>query len=300
MSDTLEAMSPGIPTRLVQLTHPDEGRRAAVVYGNELHLLATYRSIYSFALAAVETGWKLRDLLSTDLSGIVLDYEEIYALATPWRFLPCFDHPDEPARCLVSAAGSGSELRDTWSYKGSGTSLVGHGELLAAPGLSGAAGGLAGVYVIGSGGAPRRVGITLGHCARSIAIGPELVVDATLPKLDGMTKVMRAGREIAAWPISGGGVPLPLALAAIEPDHFQCAGHRRPGDAHIHFFGERLFGEHLLGEHSSGAQSFSSRPPLAVEEGDEVEIRIEDLGKPLRNPIQLEQLVRHRVAAVPL
>src|ERR1700722_19436755 len=111
---TLGKMSPGIPTRLVQLRHPDEGRRAAVVYDNELHLLATYRSIYSFARAAIDTGWKLRDLLSTDLSGIVLGYDEIYELETPWRFLPSFDHPIEPGRCLVSAAGA------EWRYLGSG------------------------------------------------------------------------------------------------------------------------------------------------------------------------------------
>src|SRR5258708_27213928 len=93
-------------TRLVQLSHPDEGRRAALVYGNELHLLATYRSVYSFALAAIVTRWKLRELLSTDLSGIVLDYAEVYSLTTPWRFLASFVHPVEPGRCLVSAAGA--------------------------------------------------------------------------------------------------------------------------------------------------------------------------------------------------
>src|SRR6266700_3191920 len=98
-------MSAGISTRLVQLTHPEEGRRAALVYGNNLHLLATYRSVYSFAMAALDTGWKLRDVLSTDLSGIELDYDEVYQLATPWRFLPSFDHPSEPGACLVSQAG---------------------------------------------------------------------------------------------------------------------------------------------------------------------------------------------------
>ena len=100
----LVPVSAGIPTRLVQLEHPDEGRRAALVYENELHLLATYRSLYSFAQAAIETGWRLRDLLSTDLSGIVLDYEKVYRLETPWRFRPCFDYPEEPGRCLVSSA----------------------------------------------------------------------------------------------------------------------------------------------------------------------------------------------------
>src|SRR5580698_10496013 len=149
-------MSPGHPTRLVQLSHPDEGRRAALVYDNELHLLATYRSVYSLAVAAIETGWKLRELLSTDLSGIVLDYTEIYSLATPWRFLPSFDHPIEPGRCLVSAAGA------DWTYKGSGASLYGHGEQLSVSpsGAPQALGELAAVYVIGPDGAPRRVGVT--------------------------------------------------------------------------------------------------------------------------------------------
>src|SRR3954468_9719500 len=75
---TLKSMSSGISTRLVQLTHPEEGRRAALVYSNELHLLATYRSVYSFAMTALATGWRLREMLSTDLSGIVLDYDAVH------------------------------------------------------------------------------------------------------------------------------------------------------------------------------------------------------------------------------
>src|SRR6266851_3876796 len=117
-------MSRDIPTRLVQLTHPDEGRRAALVYEDELHLLATYRSVYSFAIAALETGWKLRDLLSMDLSGIVLDYGEVHALRTPWRFLPAFDDGEQPGRCLVSALLP----EGGWQYKGSGDCLLGHGD----------------------------------------------------------------------------------------------------------------------------------------------------------------------------
>jgi hypothetical protein len=258
---------------LVQLIHPEEGRRAALVYDNELHLLATYRSLYSFALAAIETGWKLRELLSTDLSGIVLDYAEIYSLATPWRFLPSFDHPVEPARCLVSAAGA------EWRYKGSGASLHGHGEHLP-PAL----GDLAAVYVIGPEGVPRRVGITPGNSSRSSAVGPELILEADLPRVSGRIKVMRAGREVWSEIISGGEAPLLLALASIEPDLFEAAD-LRPGDACVHFFGGRLFG---------------SRHGLAVEDGDEAVVEFEGLGEALRNPIRIEQPTARRVAAVPL
>jgi hypothetical protein len=268
-------MSPGTPTRLVQLSHPEEGRRAALVYDNELHLLATYRSIYSFALAAIDTGWRLRELLSTDLSGIVLDYSEIYALSTPWRFLPSFDHPVEPGRCLVSSAGV------EWTYKGSGASLCGHGEQLP-PALP----DLAAVYVIGPAGAPRRVGITPGNNSRTCAIGPELTLDADLPRVTGRVKVMRAGREASSETLSSGEAPLLLALASIEPDLFDAADLRRPGDALVHFFGARLFG---------------AQRGIAAEDGEEAVVEFEGLGEALRNPIRrIEQPAARRLSAVPL
>lgn len=272
-------MSPGIPTRLVQLNHPDEGRRSALVYDNELHLLATYRSVYAFAMAAIDTGWKLRELLSTDLSGIVLDYAEIYSLATPWRFLPSFDHPVEPGRCLVSAAGA------EWTYKGSGASLYGHAEQLPLSPSGVVPGELAAVYVIGPDGAPRRVGVTPGNSARGSAIGPELTLDADLPHVAGSVKLIRAGREVWSEKVSSGEAPLLLALSAIEPDLFEAADHRQPGDAHVHFFGARLFGNH---------------PGIAAEDGDEAVVEFQGLGKALRNPIRMEQPAARRVAAVPL
>src|ERR1051326_1240503 len=112
-------MARDISTRLVQLTHPEEGRRAALVHDNELHLLASYRSVYSFALAALDLGWKLRDLLSTDLSGIVLNYDDVYELRTAWRFLPAFDDPLQPGRCLVSALVRDNGSEPAWQYHGS-------------------------------------------------------------------------------------------------------------------------------------------------------------------------------------
>ena len=78
--------------------------------GDELCLLATFRTVYAFATAAIETGQELRDLLSTDLSGIVLDYQEVYALKSAWRFLPSFDHPQEPGRCLVSGCANAHDI----------------------------------------------------------------------------------------------------------------------------------------------------------------------------------------------
>lgn len=268
-------MSSGISTRLVQLHHPDEGRRAALVYGNQLHLLASYRSVYSFAMAALESGWKLRDALSTDLSGVELDYSAVYELATPWRFLPSFDHPSEPGRCLVSAAGP------PWQYLGSGACLRGHGDSISDAGC----GDLAAVYVIGRDGAPRRVGVALGQSSRCSVLGPELTLDADLARVDSTVKVMRAGREVWSRSLSGGDAPLAWALASVEPDYFEAAGSRRYGDAHVHFFGQRIF---------------NAWEGIPAREEDELVIEFSGLGRPLRNCLRSEQSAQYRVAATPL
>lgn len=272
----------------MQLTHPDEGRRAALVYQDQLHLLATYRSVYSFAQSALATGWALRDLLSTDLSGIVLDYGEVYRLETAWRFAPCFDHPAEPGRCLVSMAGQSSSERSSserfspgrssihslWKYLGSAASLRGHGESLPGPGMP----DLAAIYVIGPDGLPRRVGIAQGHRGRVSALGPELVLDASIAQIKGRAV---CGARAQEWLAN---VPLLLALASIEPDHFEAADFRRPGDVHVHFFGERLF---------------TGVTQIEASEGDRVEIAFEGLGRELSNTVRHEERARW-VAAMPL
>jgi hypothetical protein len=271
-------LSSGISTRLVQLTHPDEGPRAALVHNHELHLLATYRSLYSFAQAALDTGWKLRDLLSTDLSGIVLDYDVVYRLETPWRFRPCFDHPQEPGRCVVSSAGQSSST-SSWRYIASGASLRGHGDTLPAAGSP----DIAAAYLIARDGLPRRIGVAQGHRGRLSSLGPELILDPALPRLTGVVSAGPAfpsnTRELSAE------VPLLLALASIEPDHFESADFRRPGDVHIHFFGERLF---------------DSVGPVEAAEGDPVAVGFDGLGRALVNTVRFEELLARRVAATPL
>jgi hypothetical protein len=186
--------------RLVQVTNPSFGRRVAMVEDSTLHLLATHRSIYAFARVAIETGRRLEELVASDLSDISLEYDEVYKLGSGWRFLPSFDHPEEPARCLVSGTGlthlasaanrdamhAAATITDSmrmyqlgveqgrppegqagaapeWFYKGTGRILRGHGDVLTVPDFA-ADGGeepeLAAVYLIDSRGNPRRVGMT--------------------------------------------------------------------------------------------------------------------------------------------
>jgi len=279
-------------TRLVQLIHPREGRRVALVDGNRLHLLASYRSAYSFAKAAIELGWKLRDLLSTDLSGILLDYEETYRLATPWRFLASFDHSEEPSRCLVSAAGP---TRSEWSYLGSGNSLRGHGDIVPIPEETieaEAMGDLASLYIISPDGTPRRVGVSTSNGlrgpdfrVRSNVVGPELVLDPAVASVEGSATVYRNDEPVWSKPLSSDGAPLLYALAALEPDHFRYSDHHRPGDAHVHFIGARLFGE---------------RQNAKLQDGDKCEVSWEGLGRPLMHSVKMDRGDEGRLVASPL
>jgi hypothetical protein len=186
--------------RLVQIAHPSNGRRVALVDDSTLRLLGTHRSIYSFALAAIETGCRLSELILSDISDLTLDYDAVYALSSEWSFLPSFDHPSEPARCLVSGTGlthlASAANRDAmhasaavtdsmrmyqlgveqgrpapgetgaapeWFYKGSGHILRGHGAPLTVPNFAGDGGEepeLAAVYIVDPEGNPRRLGLT--------------------------------------------------------------------------------------------------------------------------------------------
>ena len=186
--------------RLVQITHPSYGRRVAIVDDGTLRLLGTHRSIYAFAFAAIETGCRLQELILSDISDVPLNYDEVYGLHSGWSFLPSFDHPEEPARCLVSGTGlthlASAANRDAmhaaetvtdsmkmyrlgvergrpangqtgaapeWFYKGTGTILRGHRAPLTVPNFAldgGEEPEMASVYVIDREGAPRRVGLT--------------------------------------------------------------------------------------------------------------------------------------------
>lgn len=91
--------------RLVQLTHPEHGRRVAVVEEPDLRLLALYRTVYHLAQAAIDAGRGLADVVAASRSPETLGYDAVYDLQSAWRLLPPFDHPEEPGRCLVTGTG---------------------------------------------------------------------------------------------------------------------------------------------------------------------------------------------------
>lgn len=129
-------------------------------------------SIYELATVALATGAKISELVRQRDMHELLDYDPIYTGCSEWQILPAIDHPDEPARCLISGTGLthlGSarnrqsmhearpeDLTDSmkmfrwgvdggrpatgcigtppeWFYKGTGTTMRAHGEPLDIP-----------------------------------------------------------------------------------------------------------------------------------------------------------------------
>lgn len=91
--------------RLVQLARNGE-RRVAVVENEKLRLVSgTECSMYALASRAIDSGVALMSLVQERSEPETLDYNEVYDGKSPWRLLPSFDHPEEPARCLVTGTG---------------------------------------------------------------------------------------------------------------------------------------------------------------------------------------------------
>jgi hypothetical protein len=91
-------------TRLIQIRR-GEVRRVASVEEPQLRLLDGCCSIYELANLALAKGSKLSEAVGQRAAGDRLDYDPIYRGQSEWRILPPIDHPDEPARCLLSGTG---------------------------------------------------------------------------------------------------------------------------------------------------------------------------------------------------
>lgn len=158
-------------TRLLQLRNRASERRVGIVEDNKVHFLRGIASIYALAQQALESGTPLAKLAERLTGTGTLSYDDVYQGRSDWHILPAIDHPEEPARCLVTGTGlthlksaesrqamhaSGAALTDSmkmyewgvkggrpakgeigvspeWFYKGCATVLRAHGEPLLVP-----------------------------------------------------------------------------------------------------------------------------------------------------------------------
>ena len=90
--------------RLVQLSGPN-GRRLAMVDEPNLVFLEGISSVYDLARRCLSEQRTASDLITASVGDDRVPYDEVYAGTSAWKLLPAADHPEEPARCLVSGTG---------------------------------------------------------------------------------------------------------------------------------------------------------------------------------------------------
>lgn len=92
--------------RLIQLKHAAQGRRIAIASDSSLSILGEqYPTAYDAAMAAIAAGKPLAQFLSSQPVAASTPYDEVWNGKSEWTILAPFDHPAEPARCLVSGTG---------------------------------------------------------------------------------------------------------------------------------------------------------------------------------------------------
>ena len=191
--------------------------------------------------------------------------------------------------------GSGSiGAQPEWFYKGCGWILRAHNEPLEVPVFAfdgGEEAEVAGAYLIARDGSPFRVGLMQGNefsdhvlesknylylapsKLRSCSVGPELVIDPDFQDVRGTVTIEREGLVLWQREIASGEANMCHSLPNLEHHHFKYPAHRRPGDAHVHFFG-------------ADALSFGDKVTLL--DGDAMTIALRGFGRPLRNTVRVD------------
>jgi hypothetical protein len=191
-----------------------------------------------------------------------------------------------------------------WFYKGDGSSVVAPESAFASPAFAQDGGEepeIVGLYLIGPGGTPYRLGFALGNefsdhvtekfnylwlahsKLRQCSFGPELLTGALPAAVTGSSRVRRGNEIIFDKPFLSGEDNMSHTIANLEAHHFKYSGFRRLGDVHVHFFG-------------TATLSFSAG--VKTEPGDVFEIEANAFVFPLRNALGVAPAAPFLVAAL--
>jgi hypothetical protein len=193
----------------------------------------------------------------------------------------------EGGRPRAGAAGVTPE----WFYKGDGDCVVAPEQAVVMPSFAEDGGEepeIVGLYVIAGDGTPCRLGFALGNefsdhvlerrnylylahsKLRVCSFGPELLVDDLPADIRGTSRILRDGAVVWETEFRSGEDNMSHTIANLEHHHFKYVQHRRPGDAHVHFF---------------GAANLSFAAGIRVNLGEVFEIAAPAFGTPLRNAL---------------
>jgi hypothetical protein len=311
----------------------DKTRKVAIVQEPTLILLDHFSSVYDLANQAIKDGVQLTELINRHKSSFELEYDRVYEGNSEWKLLPPLDHPRDPDKCMLSGTGlthkasaenrqkmHGSQdpgdltdsmkmylwglegghpdegeagVQPEWFYKGNGSLLKGHSDLLElAPYADdgGEEAEIAGVYLNDEKGRTWRLGLVTANefsdhvmekknylylapsKIRNCSIGPELIINPDLKNIEGKVRIFRNNKILWERKIFSGEDNMSHSIGNLEYHHFKYKNHRLPGQVHIHFF---------------GADAFSFGEGIILKDGDKVEIHWENMGRPLINTIKM-------------
>jgi hypothetical protein len=192
-------------------------------------------------------------------------------------------------------------VQPEWFYKGNGTFAVAPGKPLVSPHFAKDGGEepeIAGIYVIGDGGTPFRLGFALSNefsdhvtervnylylahsKLRNASFGPEILVGPLPEDVRGTSRIQRNGSTIWEKPFLSGETNMSHTIANLEHHHFKYGLFRQPGDVHVHMF---------------GTATLSFADGIRTEPGDVFEIEAPAFGLPLRNPLVVAEADRFEV-----
>ena len=106
---------------------------------------------------------------------------------------------------------------------------------------------------------------------RSCSIGPELLLGDLPEEVRGVSRILRAGRELWKGEFLSGEANMSHSIANLEYHQFKYPMFCQPGDLHIHFFGTATL---------SFAEGVETQPD------DTFEISAPPFACPLRNSLQ--------------
>jgi hypothetical protein len=183
-------------------------------------------------------------------------------------------------------------VQPEWFYKGDGTALIATGQPLMSPAFARDGSEepeIAGIYLIGPDGQPRRLGFSLANefsdhiieranylwlahsKLRPAALGAELLLGDLPMDVRGTSRIKRNGATLWEKPFLTGEANMSHSIANLEAHHFKYEQFRRPGDVHIHFF---------------GTATLSFAEGVTTKEGDVFELTAEPFRLPLSNTLR--------------
>ncbi len=310
-----------------QVIDSDGARRVVMRDGVVARLVANADTTYNLAQEAILAGQSLAGVIAAHGLAEPID---LAAALREGRVLTPIDHPDPAHLHLTGTglthlgsaatrdamhAGAAETLTDSmkmfrmgveggkpaelpgvqpeWFYKGNGTQAVAPGAALVSPSFARDGGEepeIAGIYLNGPDGVPRRLGFALANefsdhvtervnylflahsKLRPASFGPEILLGDLPQDVRGTSRILRGGAVIWQKPFLSGEANMSHSIANLEHHHFKYALFREPGEVHVHML---------------GTATLSFADGIETREGDVFEITAEAFGLPLRNALRI-------------